>query len=425
MGSSRNGRLAIAGYHGPALVMAVAVVCTASLEARAAEPSPNDRTFAQPALRLSTFPRDEAAPTTAEAPRPAVEPTQLAADGAAPRSAVPAPASPAGASKAAPKVEKSWPKTVPDAKAEAHPPAPEAFTAEEVAAGRAHCASLLKGLDVVVVEAAPFKSGACGTPAPVQFISVGRNPQVAISPPVTVTCDVVAAMHKWVTQDLQGLAQKHLGASIVGIDTMSSYSCRNAYGRKRTNLSEHGRANAIDIGSFTTSDARETAVLADWGPTAWEIRAQVAAAAKAAADKLAAEKAAADKIAADKAAKAQQTATSAAPAAKAAPTQSGGGLNSLVERVPTLRLPGGGTDASKGFGLTQPSHLGGPKAAAEKARPAPNDAVSASRRAIFLRAAHDAACRIFGTTLGPETNAAHRNHFHVDMAERHRGNYCE
>jgi hypothetical protein len=25
---------------------------------------------------------------------------------------------------------------------------------------------------------------------------------------------------------------------------------------------------------------------------------------------------------------------------------------------------------------------------------------------------------MFGTTLGPEANAAHRNHLHVDMAQR-------
>jgi hypothetical protein len=36
----------------------------------------------------------------------------------------------------------------------------------------------------------------------------------------------------------------------------------------------------------------------------------------------------------------------------------------------------------------------------------------------FLHATHAAACRLFGTTLGPEANAAHRNHFHVDMASR-------
>jgi hypothetical protein len=39
-------------------------------------------------------------------------------------------------------------------------------------------------------------------------------------------------------------------------------------------------------------------------------------------------------------------------------------------------------------------------------------------RAAFLHAAHEGACRIFGTTLGPEANDAHRNHFHLDMKER-------
>jgi hypothetical protein len=39
-------------------------------------------------------------------------------------------------------------------------------------------------------------------------------------------------------------------------------------------------------------------------------------------------------------------------------------------------------------------------------------------RAGFLHAAHEAACRIFGTTLGPDANEAHKNHFHLDMKER-------
>ena len=46
-------------------------------------------------------------------------------------------------------------------------------------------------------------------------------------------------------------------------------------------------------------------------------------------------------------------------------------------------------------------------------------------QAQFLRAAHAAACRIFGTTLGPEANEAHRNHFHVDMAERKYKKICD
>ncbi|PZW50884.1 hypothetical protein C8P66_10199 [Humitalea rosea] len=36
-------------------------------------------------------------------------------------------------------------------------------------------------------------------------------------------------------------------------------------------------------------------------------------------------------------------------------------------------------------------------------------------RAAFLRAVRDGACRWFGAVLGPDHNAAHRNHFHLDM----------
>jgi hypothetical protein len=47
------------------------------------------------------------------------------------------------------------------------------------------------------------------------------------------------------------------------------------------------------------------------------------------------------------------------------------------------------------------------------------------KRAQFLRDIHDGACKIFGTVLGPEANAAHKNHFHLDMAKRRHSAYCE
>lgn len=36
----------------------------------------------------------------------------------------------------------------------------------------------------------------------------------------------------------------------------------------------------------------------------------------------------------------------------------------------------------------------------------------------FLRVVHRSACRRFGTVLGPEYNAAHRDHFHVEISGR-------
>jgi hypothetical protein len=39
-------------------------------------------------------------------------------------------------------------------------------------------------------------------------------------------------------------------------------------------------------------------------------------------------------------------------------------------------------------------------------------------RALFLRDVRDGACRLFATTLSPDYNAAHRDHLHLDQAER-------
>ena len=118
----------------------------------------------------------------------------------------------------------------------------------------------------------------CGTAAPMKLVSIGKSPQVALSPPPIVTCDMIAALHRWLERDVQPLARKHLGAPIVRIETMSSYSCRNAYGRAGSRLSEHGKANALDIGAFVTARGQTAMVVADWGPTARQIAAQAAAA---------------------------------------------------------------------------------------------------------------------------------------------------
>jgi hypothetical protein len=75
--------------------------------------------------------------------------------------------------------------------------------------------------------------------------------------------------------------------------------------------------------------------------------------------------------------------------------------------------------------LTQPSRLGGPKQQGDAAQPGPAAAEPLTGKAQFLRAAHRAACGIFGTVLGPEANSAHKNHFHVDMAERKVRSICE
>jgi len=154
------------------------------------------------------------------------------------------------------------------------------WSAQEIESAQARCAILLKGLDVVAVHTAPWREGTeCGTPAPMKLISIGKSQQqVMLSPPVDLTCDMIVALHKWVQQDLQPLARKHLGGPLTRIDSMSSYSCRNAYGRAKSRLSEHGRVNALDIRAFVAARGQTATVVADWGMTAREIAAQASAA---------------------------------------------------------------------------------------------------------------------------------------------------
>ena len=42
----------------------------------------------------------------------------------------------------------------------------------------------------------------------------------------------------------------------------------------------------------------------------------------------------------------------------------------------------------------------------------------------FVLYLHEDACRRFGTVLSPEANAAHKNHFHLDMKARKKS-FCE
>lgn len=313
------------------------------------------------------------------------------------------------------------------------------WPAVDIELAKARCTRLLKDLDVVTVPEAPFRKGACGAPAPVRLVSIGKNPAIAISPPALVTCDLVVALHKWMTSNVQPLAKKYLEAPVVKIETMSDYSCRNAYGRIGGRLSEHGKANALDIRGFVTAKAKTAMVLEEWGDTKRDVAARIAA--KEAADKAQAAKAAADetpseaKAAVAVAEKADAKADAAADAAKATLAKT-----TIIDGMPklTITMPGGGAERTAAAGATSisvaPRHLGGPqdqkKGAGKGERasvepPAVAAPAPLTKTSLFLHEAHDAACRIFGTTLGPEANNDHRNHFHVDMAERKHGLICD
>jgi hypothetical protein len=335
---------------------------------------------------------------------------------------------------AAPKTKAPTPEPIPplperkDAKGAAAVQPPEVWQPQEIAAAKARCAKLLKEIEAVAVPHPPIKEGQCGAPAPIRLVSLGKTPQVAFTPPALVTCDLAVALHDWINKDLQPLAAKHLGAKITKVEVMSDYSCRTAFGRVGNKLSEHAFADALDIRGFVTETGETARVLDAWGMTSRDI-----AAAKAEAERKAADQAAAGTGAQGSARHGEEKSGAAAskvasPAASSVLRTRADGIDKITVALPVRK------DRSEPLGLTA-SRLGGPGAA--KARredgSAKYAALSPQAPAVpapeprwrFLRAAHAAACRIFGTTLGPEANEAHRNHFHVDMAERKYKKICD
>lgn len=304
---------------------------------------------------------------------------------------------------------KSQSNKTPDPKAEPAkpPPIPATWSAEEIEEGRKLCEKTLSKLDVIAIPEASFRKGGCGAAAPVRLISVGTSPQVVLSPPAIMTCRLAAAIHRWATNDLQRLAKKHLKDEIIRIEVMSDYSCRNTYGRKNGKLSEHALANALDIRGFSTADGNVVRVLSSWGPTARDIAAEKARIEKIKQAQREAEQKAKEEAALREAEqKNQETGVGREKTAKQIVVK---GTKELLEVGDKLATAA--------------------KTALTKGAELPTTIVPLSKRistqGYFLRAVHKSACKVFGTTLGPEANNAHRNHFHVDMRPRRRSNYCE
>jgi hypothetical protein len=184
-------------------------------------------------------------------------------------------------------------------------------------------------------------------------------------------------------------------------------------------VSEHGKADAVDIGAFVTARGQAALIISDWGPTARQIAAEVAAAGKSVAAAAQA-KAPIDQTRKDRIVPVQGGLAWQGQSAQRPATAAGMMPLDLKPSAP-IGVPGITLDVSRAgdrspawFGFAPPSQLGGPKPQAAAEDPT----TPADGKTDFLRAAHRSACRVFNTVLGPEANNAHLNHFHLDMAER-------
>ncbi|KPF77820.1 hypothetical protein IP88_05445 [alpha proteobacterium AAP81b] len=99
----------------------------------------------------------------------------------------------------------------------------------------------------------------CATDAALRVTQVGAGLDPA---DLTLSCPMVAALVIWQRRVVAPAALRHFGAPPEAIGNIGSWNCRTIAGS--TTLSEHARANALDVAAVTTRDGRRAAVLADW-----------------------------------------------------------------------------------------------------------------------------------------------------------------
>ena len=234
--------------------------------------------------------------------------------------------------------------------------------------------------------------------------SIGKNPAVAVSPPATVNCTVAATLHKWFKTSVKPTAEA-LGTQVVKIKNAASYMCRNQYGRSDTKLSEHARANALDIKAFVLASGQTVPILGNW-PYGYRPERP--------------------RLADLPPPNPLRDHSSLPPAGNGTP-----GIK-MLNKMPkddqfSYELEELRNVATNPFFkpiFAAPVELTDPEDE-EPEGPVPAGNLRRAEAKSFLKTIHGDACKIFWTVLGPEANAAHRDHFHLDMRKRRYVRICQ
>ncbi len=113
--------------------------------------------------------------------------------------------------------------------------------------------------DIAIAPSIPdiHGPGGCGGEDLVRLeaIVLPDKHRVAVSPPAPLRCTMATAIADWVRTDILALAQK-LGSEPTGLDNFDSYECRGFNRIPGAHLSEHGRANALDVRAIKLAKGR-------------------------------------------------------------------------------------------------------------------------------------------------------------------------
>jgi hypothetical protein len=98
-------------------------------------------------------------------------------------------------------------------------------------------------------------------------MTTGAIMPAALKPAATLSCPIVSALERWVTDGVQPAALHWFGSQVVEIKQISAYSCRQMNGAGGHGISEHAFGNALDIAGFTLADGRKISVQKGWRGT--------------------------------------------------------------------------------------------------------------------------------------------------------------
>jgi hypothetical protein len=141
----------------------------------------------------------------------------------------------------------------PDAQPEPPSPPVQPPVPTETDAEYSACLGRLRALGVTFSEEdAIDPHGACAVDRPISVSSVGSG--VDIEPEAVMNCATAEALARWTAEVMLPAADKLLAAKPQRIMHGSTYVCRPRNNVAGAKLSEHARANAVDIMSIVFAD---------------------------------------------------------------------------------------------------------------------------------------------------------------------------
>jgi hypothetical protein len=103
----------------------------------------------------------------------------------------------------------------------------------------------------------------CSLSGGVQIHSMaGDTGPIAVTNLGPAHCDLARALAGWARYGVDRAARQILGRSVVEIQTMGSFACRNVAGTAVR--SAHARAAAVDVSGFVLSDGRKIVIAQAW-----------------------------------------------------------------------------------------------------------------------------------------------------------------